>query len=492
MSSLAHLEPALVWRHFQTLLNTPRASKREARIRDHLRQWAEQSGWIAEVDLAGNLLIRKPATPGRENCPIVVIQAHLDMVCQKNAGTTHDFEHDPIHTELRDGWLTAPETTLGADNGIGVALALALLEAEDAVHPPLEVLLTVDEEAGMGGANGLAADWLKGSLMINLDTEDWGEFYLGCAGGADVNVHLDLATEPVPADHASLLLEIAGLRGGHSGVDIHLERGNAIKLLVRLLHRLQSRFGGDFRCAGLDGGTARNALAREATAAITIAAGHMEALKQMAADYQALLHEELAGADNPARVRVLAAPAPHGSVLTLADQARFLAAFNAAPHGVWRMSQKIASVVDTSNNLGILKLVEGCCDANLMVRSLTDTGTSTLAAEIASLFTLAGATVEVEGQYPGWQPNPDSRLLALCQMVYQREFNTGPALVKVIHAGLECGIIGARYPALDTISFGPDIRGAHAPGERVEIESVGHCWKLLKALVAAIPEHAGA
>ncbi len=487
MNPLAELEPSLVWRHFATLLRIPRPSKLEAALRAHLKQWADNRGLATVVDDAGNLLIRKPATPGMEDRPTVVLQAHLDMVCQKNSGTAHDFERDAIRAELRDGWLIAPETTLGADNGIGVALALALLESDDTPHPALEVLLTVDEEAGMGGARGLADGLLQGTLMINLDTEDWGEFFLGCAGGADVNVSFDFVTETLPTDMAPYTLAISGLRGGHSGVDIHLGRGNAIKLLIRLLHALSKRFGGDLRWCDFEGGSARNALPREATAGIALPPALEKEAAALVGAYQQTLRDELAGVDDQVCVRFERRQAGSPQAIAIADHARLLAALHAAPHGVHRMSQRVAGVVETSNNLGIVRLADGRCEANLMVRSLLESGTESLAGQITSLFELAGATVSIEGQYPGWAPNPESRLLALFQQVYQREYDAGPAAVKVIHAGLECGIIKARYPQLDIVSFGPDIRGAHAPGERVRVESVAQCWHLLRAVIAAIP-----
>ena len=487
MPALAQIEPATVWRHFSTLLNTPRPSKHEAALRNTLRAWANTRGLTTEVDRAGNLIIRKPATAGMENRPGVILQGHLDMVCQKNHATTHDFYRDPIQTELEGDWLVAPNTTLGADNGIGVALALALLESTDAPHPPLEVLLTVDEEAGMGGALGLEPSLLQGRLMINIDTEDWGEFYLGCAGGMDVNVSFRYSSEALPSGYAHYEIDVGGLRGGHSGVDIHLERGNAIKILVRLLRTLEGRFGNDIRLVELEGGSARNALPREARARIALPRELAERVSGRVEDFDVLVRSELADTDEGVCVRFGPEDGAARSAMSGADQRNILGALHAAPHGVRRMSQRVAGVVETSNNLGIVKVADGTGFANLMVRSLLDSGVQALAAEIESLFTLAGAAVQSEGAYPGWAPNPDSDFLKLFQRVYQREFAAGPAAVKVIHAGLECGILKSKYPDLDIVSIGPDIRGAHAPGERVSIESVAKCWQLLTAVVAAIP-----
>ena len=483
-SPIASLKPAIVWAHFQTLCDIPRVSKHEARLRDHLQSWGAARGLETLVDSAGNLILRKPATPGMEDRHGVVLQGHLDMVCQKNDDTDHDFHRDPIRPVLHDGWLVAENTTLGSDNGIGVALSLAVLEAEDVAHGALEVLLTVDEEAGMGGAQGLARAMLNGDLMINIDTEEWGQFYLGCAGGMDVVVHHRCATEPRPAGHVVRCITIKGLKGGHSGIDIHLGRGHAIKLLIRLLRKLARDHS--MRLVELAGGTARNALPREAVATVTFAPQHEALIIAELAAFQSLLRDELAGAGENARVTVSTVAHDVATVLARQDQLKLLAALNAAPQGVKRMSTRVEDVVETSDNLGVIRIAEGRCEAVFMVRSLLDSAAHALADEICDLFALIGANAVKSGAYPGWQPNPDSALLALCQRVYATEFGAS-AEVKVIHAGLECGIIGAKYPQMDMISFGPDIRGAHAPGERVNVASVGHCWQLLKAVLAAVP-----
>lgn len=481
--SFSTLEPKPVWQHFKTLCDIPRPSKHEQALRDHLQAWAEARGLSTRLDSAGNLVIRKPAQPGMESRRGVILQGHLDMVCQQNAGTGHDFLKDPIRPVLKDGWLVAEQTTLGADNGIGVAMALAVLESDDVQHGPIEALFTLDEEAGMGGALGLDSDVLEGDLLINIDTEDWGEFYLGCAGGIDVNVSRDYAVEPVPAGHLVRTLTVKGLRGGHSGINIHQGRGNAIKLLIRLLRELGAET--DLRLSRFDGGTARNALAREAVAVVAFPAADQARVDAWLDVQQTLLRFELAGIDEGITLVSETSEATH--VMARGDQQQILAALHAAPHGVRRMSQRVPGVVETSNNLGVLNLADGRFETNFMLRSLLDSGSRTLAAEIADLFSLIGAKVETEGGYPGWTPNPDSQLLALFQKVYGREFG-GQAEVKVIHAGLECGILAAKYPRLDMVSFGPDIRGAHAPGERVEVESVGKAWHLLKAVLAEVPE----
>lgn len=477
----AGLQPATVWGHFATLCAIPRASKAEGALRDTLQAWAVARGLNAAVDAAGNLIVRKPASPGREAFPGVILQAHLDMVCQKNADSRHDFASDPIAPMLQDGWLTAPGTTLGADNGIGVALILAVLEDASLEHGPLEALLTVDEEAGMGGARGLEAGFLKGSLMLNLDTEEWGEFYLGCAGGLDVNVERAGMGEPLPAGYQACRVSLRGLRGGHSGVNIHEERGNAIKLLVRVLRELETKF--PLRLAELQGGSARNALPREAFATLALPAEAHAGLAECLVEIESRLRLELSGIDEGLSLDLgIAQPT---QVMSVAEQKVWLASLHAAPHGVRRMSRQVPGVVETSNNLGMVDLHPNGGSCNFMVRSLLDSGSLALADEIVSLFALSDTKAEKSGYYPGWAPNSASPLLALCQAVYRRDF-AAESRVQVIHAGLECGIIGAKYPGLDIVSFGPTIHGAHAPGEAVEVESVGRCWTLLKAILAEI------
>jgi len=475
------LQPAAVWAHFATLCRIPRASKHEDGLRDELYQWARERGLVAIVDGAGNLLIRKPATRGRELAPTVVLQAHLDMVCQKNADSDHDFFRDPIIPALHDGWLLCEKTTLGADNGIGVALILSALESDTIAHGPLEALLTIDEEAGMGGARGLASGLLQGKLMLNLDTEDWGEFYLGCAGGLDVNVERLGRSEPLPVGYEAWRIALRGLRGGHSGVDIHEGRGNAIKLLVRVLRSLEQDFS--LRLAELKGGTARNALPREASASFALPAGHGDQLALAVAEFQQLLRSELEGVDEGLLLEISSCVVNAG--MAPEEQAVWLRTLHAAPHGVRCMSRQVPGVVETSNNLGMVDLSPTGGSCNFMVRSLLDSGSTALADEIVSLWALSGTVASKDGYYPGWAPNPGSALLKTCQAVYKRDFGADSQM-QVIHAGLECGIIGAKYPGMDIVSFGPTIRGAHAPGERVEIVSVARCWQLLKAILAEL------
>ncbi len=474
------LQPSLVWKHFATLCAIPRPSKGEDRLRDYLVDWAAARSLAAKVDAAGNLIISKRASAGREKSPGVVLQSHLDMVCQNNADTPHDFACDPIAPVLRDGWLLAEGTTLGADNGIGVALMMAVLEDDSLEHGPVEALFTVDEEAGMGGARGLDPQALQGRLLLNLDTETWGRFYLGCAGGVDVNVRRQGRTAPLPPGYSAFRIGVRGLNGGHSGANIHEGRGNAIKLLVRVLRVLGNCW--PLRLSALRGGTARNALPREAYATLGLLAADAAALDNLLAEMQAVFRRELAGIDE--NVSISCSPCEIVSVMDVKEQAIWLASLHASPQGVKRMSVQIPGVVETSDNLGIVDLSPEAGMCNFMVRSLIDSAGIELANEIISLFALSGTEAEQSGHYPGWAPNPESPLLSLCQSVFRHTFGSD-ASTRVVHAGLECGIIGGKYPDMDMVSFGPTIRGAHAPGESVEVQTVGNCWHLLKAILAA-------
>ena len=475
------LNPESVWKHFAALCRIPRPSKHEERIRDHLVQWANAQGLENLIDRGGNLIIRKPASPGRENAPGIILQAHLDMVCQKNDAIAHDFLNDPIHPVIHGNLVLAENTTLGADDGIGVALALAALEDRTLVHGPLEALLTVDEEEGMGGANKLEAGILRGDILLNLDSETWGDFCLGCAGGMDISVSRPGHSESIPSGWKTIRIRVAGLRGGHSGINIHEGRGNAIKILVRVLNALQSSLS--LRLACLTGGTARNALPREASAVIAVRPDDMDMLREQLRQWQAIIRNELAGVDE--QVRIDCEPAATGNIMSSTDQNIWLHTLNAAPHGVWRMSPSVPGAPETSNNLGTVELQPDVGTCTLMARSTIDSACNALADEIASLFALSGLSVVKENAYPGWAPDTASTLLATCRKVYRQTFGEEPA-THIIHAGLECGILKSKYPSLDVISFGPTIHSPHAPGESVEIDTVEKAWRFLKNLLAAI------
>ncbi|SHF38308.1 dipeptidase D [Modicisalibacter ilicicola DSM 19980] len=481
---LRDLSPSLVWRHFRTLCDTPRPSGQEAALVALLERWADERGLDHERDAAGNLLIRKPATPGCEQAPGVVLQGHLDMVAQANSDHPHDFTRDPLDTYVEDGWLHARGTTLGADNGLGVAAALAVLEDDSLRHGHLEALFTVEEESSMGGALGLAEGWLQGRFLLNLDSEDRGQVYIGCAGGADVLVSADLPTSPVKADERVWRLSLTGLIGGHSGIDIHKGRGNANRLLVRVLRTLEPC---GVRLIDYRGGTLRNALPREAFATVALNVQEGEAAQARVGELHQELATELAGVDDGLRLSLEAVAPPSGDPLTATASHLLVAALHAAPCGVERMSIEVPGVVETSNNLGVVALEAGHLHLCALVRSLRDSATRDMGDRFRALFGLIGVETRIENAYPGWTPNPGSPLLARFRRLHQRRLGND-AEVKVIHAGLECGILGGKYPHLEMISFGPQIRGAHSPDERVEIDSVEEFWGLLRELIEALAD----
>lgn len=478
---LSELAPSLLWRHFAMICSFPHPSGHETVLRDHIRAWADARGLGAQLDAAGNLILRKPATPGYEHRAGVILQAHLDMVSQKNSEHPHDFLLDPIVPVIDAAWVRAEGTTLGADNGIGVAAALAVLESSDIAHGPLEVLLTLDEEAGMTGARHLESGVLTGALLFNLDTEDWGELYVGCAGGVDVTVQRHVAREPVSAAFVLREVTISGLCGGHSGCDIHLERANAIRLLARLLQTALAQT--DVRLVSMKGGTARNALPREATAVLALPACDADTLDLLVRMSQAQFRIEFSGVDEAICVKV--SEGGSGSMLRAQDTQLVIDLLLALPYGVRRWSHAMPGVVETSNNIGIVKL-NGEFEAVLMVRSLTEAGVNELAGAIEACSRLAGAHAERSNAYPGWNPDLFSKALELARATFRKQYGE-EAKVKVIHAGLECGLIGAAYSHLSMVSFGPVIRNAHSPSEKVEVESVAKFWDFLKACLEAVP-----
>ncbi|MFH2134860.1 MAG: beta-Ala-His dipeptidase [Pseudomonadota bacterium] len=482
-SPLSGLQPSQVWSHFASMCAIPRPSYHEQALKRHLAAWADAHGIAHFEDAVGNLILHKPASPGCESAPGVILQGHLDMVCQANTGTVHDFERDAIQAVLRDGWVVAENTTLGADNGIGVALALAALEAEGLEHPALEVLLTINEESGMDGARGLAPGTLQGQLLINLDTEEWGHFYLGCAGGMDVEVRHISETESLPQDYAVLRFDVSGLRGGHSGIDIHLGRGNAIKLLAEALRDLAAHT--DVRLIEMQGGSARNAIPREAFAICALPAAAVSGIDEWVEHRLASWQHRFADVDADIAFRYELDEMPVGQAVISTERDYLLGFIDNVVNGVSRISDDFAGVTDTSSNLGVFKLTQGESKVTFKVRSLLDARADVLADKLVAFASGYGLRAWKDGAYPGWTPNPASALLALCRQVYEAQFGA-PASLQVIHAGLECGLLAASHPHLDMISFGPDIRGAHAPGERVEVESVGRCWELLQAVLRAL------
>ncbi|WP_417536987.1 aminoacyl-histidine dipeptidase [Marinomonas sp.] len=483
---LTTLEPKAIWRHFQTLCNTPRPSYHEAELREHLIRWASGLGHQTYVDPVGNLLIRKVASQGMEDRETVVLQGHLDMVAQKNADIDHDFTKDPIVTQIIDGWVHATGTTLGADNGIGVAAAMAILESTDLAHGPIEALFTIEEETSLRGALQLEEGILKGKILLNLDSEDRGDVYIGCAGGMDINIEKHYPAVAADSSRKAFTITVSGLRGGHSGLDIHKGRASANVLIVRLLNLLKERC--EFGLSAFAGGTLRNAISRDAQATININHNDQATLFAFIEGFKKATKAEFSTTE--ANLDVTLNAAELDSELRDADKDALLNAMFCAPHGVHRMSADLEGVTETSCNFGVINLrntADGkkAFDACLLVRSLVDSAVEHLAYVAKSAFSLIQADVKLENGYPGWRPDPNAGLLKHFLTVHT-DVMGHEANVKVIHAGLECGIIGAKYPGMEMVSFGPNIRGAHSPTERMEIDSVGDFWRLLVALLASV------
>lgn len=483
MSELSQLSPQPLWDIFAKICSIPHPSYHEEQLAEHIMGWAKEKGLHAERDQVGNILIRKPATAGMENRKPVVLQAHLDMVPQKNNDTVHDFTKDPIQPYIDGDWVKARGTTLGADNGIGMASALAVLADDSVQHGPLEVLLTMTEEAGMDGAFGLQANWLQADILINTDSEEEGEIYMGCAGGIDFISTLPLSREAVPAGFQTFKLTLKGLKGGHSGGDIHLGLGNANKLLARFLAGHAAEL--DLRLVDFNGGTLRNAIPREAFATVAVPAARADELKKLSSVYLDILKNELSAKEKNLTV-VLESVSTDKAALTPQSRDTFIQLLNATPNGVIRNSDVAKGVVETSLNVGVVTMGDDSAEIICLIRSLIDTGKEYVVSMLESLGTLAGAKTSAKGSYPGWQPDASSPVMALVRETYQRLFNSTPN-IQVIHAGLECGLFKKPYPNMDMVSIGPTITGPHSPDEQVHIESVGHYWTLLTELLKAIP-----
>lgn len=469
------LQPQMLWKHFSGLCAIPRPSKKEGKAAEFVKEFAMAQGLDYTMDATGNVIVRKPATPGMENRPGVILQAHLDMVPQKNSDVRHDFEKDPIEAYVDGDWVKARGTTLGADNGIGVAAALTVLESKDMQHGPLEALFTIDEETGMTGANGLEAGLLKGAVFINLDSEEEGELYIGCAGGINAESRFSYASEPLGSDTASFELRLTGLKGGHSGLDINLGRGNANKLMNRFLWNAARNCG--LRVSSVNGGNMRNAIPREAFAVVTVPSAEVDRLQKEVAGFLAAISAELAGVESNLTFTANPVKCP-ATVMDKNSQDKLLNLIYAIPNGVIRMVADKPDVVETSTNLAIIKS-DGCeVEIISLLRSSVDSAKDDLAHAVAATCELAGASTMLSGSYPGWKPNFDSSILKTMKNVYQKLYGK-PAVVKVIHAGLECGIFGRNYPDMDYISFGPTIEHPHSPGEQVNIPSVAKFWDYL-------------
>ncbi|MBP7077502.1 MAG: aminoacyl-histidine dipeptidase [Bacteroidales bacterium] len=483
MSKIFELEPKQVWKHFHSLTQIPRPSKKEAKVIAFMKKFGEDLGLETIVDEIGNVIIRKPATKGMENRKGIILQTHLDMVPQKNSDNPHDFEKDPIKAYVDGDWVTADGTTLGADNGMGAAATMAVLESKDLVHGPIEALFTIDEETGMTGAENLKPGVLKGDILLNLDSEDEGELYIGCAGGVDVNVSMDYAQIPAPKAYEAFLVSLKGLKGGHSGMDINVGRANSNKLMARFLNHCIYHF--DFKLAKFEGGSLRNAIPREAFATLLIKADEVKKFKAEVELFDKIYSTEFARTEPDLKLSLAPAEMPK---MVAADnfKEKMIKTVFACPHGVERMSDSMPGLVETSNNLAIVKIIDGLFTVNCLVRSSVDSAKMGTMYKIGTIFDLIGADVKFEGAYPGWKPNTDSPILKTMQSVYQKLYGKVPE-VKAIHAGLECGILGAAYPNWDMISFGPTIRYPHSPDEKVNIASVGKFWNYLTETLKNVP-----
>jgi len=475
------LEPQRLWHHFYAISQIPRCSRHEDKVRDYVLGIAKHNGLEYRTDSTGNLVIKVNASKGRHSCPVVVLQGHLDMVCEKEKGKQHDFENDPICLKRQGDWISAEGTTLGADNGIGVAASLAVLEAKDVEHGPIECLFTVDEETGLTGAMDLANDILEGRMLINMDTEQDGVIYIGCAGGKDTELLLDLQTDRPWSDAMAVRIRIGGLQGGHSGIDIHRGRGNAIKLLTRFLWTQAASI--DLRVASINGGSKHNAIPRDCEAVVCLPPEGLPALKSAAAQYGKSISDEFVFTDPRAFVAVQQGGFDKPStVFTPAFQNHVLNTLYAVPNGILAMSQAVPDLVQTSNNLAIVKTDDSELRVVTSQRSSVPAALEEVSHMVCAIGQQAHARIVQGNGYPAWKPDPGSPLLNKAKAVHKSLFGVAPK-VKAVHAGLECGIIGDKFPGMDMISFGPTILGAHSPTERVQISTVGRFWILLVGLL---------
>jgi dipeptidase D len=477
-------EPAIIWKYFQEICLVPRPSRKEEKIIAWLIDFANKHNLPFKKDHAGNILIVKAARKGMENKKTVVLQSHMDMVCEKNADVKHDFDKDPVHTEIIDGWITAKGTTLGADDGIGMAAQLALLASDDAEHGKIECLFTVDEETGLTGAFELKPGFFEGEILVNLDSEDEGELFIGCAGGIDTIATTEFESEPVPESHVGFTVSVSGLKGGHSGDDIHRGRANSIKILNRFLWNVNNRY--EMKLVSFDGGNLRNAIPREAKAHFTLHRDDVEAMKKFFETFSNIVKKELA-VNEPAFSISLNQAVTQGSSLDEVTQLDLLYSLYACPNGVISWDPVIENMVETSTNLASVKFCENSIAITTSQRSSSDSLRADIASMVESVFRLAKANIRSTGGYPGWTPDRDSEILRITESAYKKLFGEKP-VVRSIHAGLECGLFLEKYPALDMISFGPTIKGAHSPDEKLHIGSVKKFWDLLLEVLKNIPE----
>lgn len=482
--NVRELEPKTVWNHFEDLNAVPRPSKKEERVRDFMVKFGKDLGLETIIDKIGNVIIKKPASKGMEGRETVILQTHLDMVHQKNADTSFDFSKQGIESYIDGEWVKAKGTTLGADNGMGVAATMALLASKEIAHPPLEALFTIDEESGMTGAKQLDGSKLSGKILLNLDTEDDDEFSVGCAGGIDTNTLYKYAEENVPADYVALTLTLSGLKGGHSGMDINLGRGNANLLMNRTLYAITQKV--DLRITELTGGSLRNAIPRESIAHVVVPKGNKDEALKIFNKYAAIIKKEYYATEPDMKfVSADHATAP-SKMISKADQQKAMRALYTTPNAVWQMSQSIPGLVETSSSLAKVVFKNGEFTTQSLQRSMGESGKEDIANAIRLVYEQMGAEVNQGGEYPGWAPNPKSEILKVLEKEYTSLFNEKPK-VKACHAGLECGILGEHLPNCDMISFGPTIRNPHSPDEKVNIKSVQKFWTFLTKVLEQTP-----
>ncbi len=485
MNPLSDLDNALLWKYFEDICRIPRLSRNEGQVIDYLLAFAHEHKLKAKKDNTGNVLISKPASPGMENRKTVILQSHMDMVGEKEQGRPHDFSKDPIIPVVDGEWIRASGTTLGADDGIGIAAQMLILSDRDLVHGPIECLFTVDEESGMTGAQNLEAGFMTGEILINLDSEDEGELFIGCAGGIDTIGTFKCKTKKPEDGSIAYKMSVGGVKGGHSGDEIHKSPGNAIKIVNRFLWNA----GNDFRLAlsMFDGGNLRNAIPREAFALFTIPAALVEDFEDYYQKFTNALLLELKDFEPELSFRLSRSELPE-TILTRKRQVRLIRALYACPHGVITWSPTLKDLVETSTNLASVKFTKpNRAIVTTSQRSSVDTAKKNIGDRVASCLALGGARVEHSDGYPGWSPNPDSEILNITTGVYAGLFGQEP-VVRAIHAGLECGLILEKYPGLDMLSFGPTIKGAHTPSERINIHTTEKFWKLLLEVLGRIPE----
>ncbi len=473
-----------ILKRFEQINAIPRCSKNEKALAEWMQQWARDRGFDVQSDAVHNTVVRIPATGGMENAPTVVFQAHLDMVCEKTPESTHDFTTDPIRM-IEDGdWLTADGTSLGADNGAAVAMGMVLAETDDIARPPMELLLTVDEETGLTGANELSADFIRGRILLNVDSEDEGVFTVGCAGGEEVLMTLPVEREPVPDGWEPVLLDAGGLHGGHSGIDIAKQRGNAIRILARALGQLMDTY--DFRVVEIEGGTTHNAIPREAFARLVVRPGIAEEMTGAVAAIAAAIGSEYRRTEPHFFLNLVPVTVDDGlkTAMTGASGRQTTRLLLALPTGVDQMSTEVPDLVETSNNLAVVRTTDKQVEVLCSQRSAVSSRLEAICRRIEAVADLAGAASEHVHAYPPWPPDMDSPLLKRCRAVYEQTFGTDPT-VEIIHAGLECAIIGSKYPGMDMISFGPTMENPHSPNERLYIPSIEKVWRFVVALLAS-------